>query len=48
MVDDILATQKNNNAKLFGRKWKISVLIPLNETELSADVNKYTAYVYLS
>lgn len=45
METDILATQKNNNAKLFGRKWKISVLIPLNETELSADVNKYTAYV---
>jgi len=45
MVDDILATQKNYKDKLFGRKWKISVLIPLSETETSADPNKYTAYV---
>jgi hypothetical protein len=45
MVDDILATQKNNNAKLFGRKWKISILIPKTEIETSADKNKYVAYV---
>ena len=45
MATDILATQKNNNEKLFGRKWKISVLIPLSETETSADPSKYKAYV---
>ena len=45
MATDILATQKNNNEKLFGRKWKISVLIPLSETETSTDPSKYKAYV---
>lgn len=45
MADDILATQKSNKDKLFGRRWKVSILIPLNETETSADLSKYTAYV---
>jgi len=43
MAEDILATQKNHKEKLFGRKWKISILIPLSETETSADPSKYTA-----
>ena len=29
----------------YGRRWKVSLLVPLVSTEISADVNKYTAYV---
>lgn len=45
MANDILATQTNYKDRLFGRKWKISLLIPKSETETSADVTKYVAFV---
>lgn len=41
-MTDILKTPSYPNNKLFGRKWKISVLVPLSE---SSETNEYTAYV---
>lgn len=45
MVENILATPTNHKDKLFGRKWRISLLIPKSETETSDDVTKYVAFV---
>ncbi len=44
MINDTMKPPDIENA-LFGRKWKISILMPIDETETSSDWDKYLAYV---
>lgn len=44
MFSDIMAPPELNKA-LFGRRWRITILVPKDENELSADVSKYIGYV---
>lgn len=45
MQNDLMSTQKIYSNNLFGRRWKVSVLIPLDENETSSDLTKYEAHV---
>lgn len=45
MPNEKLVTPKYPNLPLFGRKWKVSVLVPIDESTVSIDAGNYTAYV---
>lgn len=43
--DNALTATPDYKSRLFGRKWKVSVLIPNKETAVAADESAYTAYI---
>jgi hypothetical protein len=43
--DNALTATPDYNSRLFGRKWKVSVLIPNDKETVSADKTAYTAHV---
>ena len=45
MINDTMKPPDDKDKALFGRRWRISILVPIDEEETSSDVNKYIAYV---